>query len=229
MIDDSRRGGTAGAAPGTDGGKPRFRIAVLQLPGVNCEHETARALAAAGLDAEIVRWTRSDLDHFAGFVLPGRLLVPGSGAGRRRGGAGAGARRRGARGARWAAGARHLQRGAGAGRGGARAGPGRRGDDRGGTRAERHAGPAGLLLRLDLRGADRARSGLGLRAGDARRRSAAGARRPWRGSLRHPRSRRRSRDALGRDRRLSLRVRGRRSGGRIPAQSERLAWPMRRR
>jgi len=49
----------------------RFRIAVLQLPGVNCEHETARALESAGLAAEIVRWTRKDLDHFAGFVLPG--------------------------------------------------------------------------------------------------------------------------------------------------------------
>ncbi len=50
---------------------PLFRIAVLQLPGVNCEHETARALAAAGLAAEIVRWTRRDLDDYDGFVLPG--------------------------------------------------------------------------------------------------------------------------------------------------------------
>ena len=48
-----------------------FRIAVLQLPGVNCEYETARALAAAGLAAEVVRWTRQDLDEFDGFVLPG--------------------------------------------------------------------------------------------------------------------------------------------------------------
>lgn len=48
-----------------------FAIAVLQLPGVNCEHETARALAAAGLAGEIVRWTRHDLDRFDGFVLPG--------------------------------------------------------------------------------------------------------------------------------------------------------------
>jgi phosphoribosylformylglycinamidine synthase len=49
----------------------RFRIAVLQLPGVNCEHETAKALAAAGLAAEIVRWTRRDLGDYDGFVLPG--------------------------------------------------------------------------------------------------------------------------------------------------------------
>lgn len=48
-----------------------FRIAVLQLPGVNCEHETARALAAAGLEGEIVRCTRHDLDSYDGFVLPG--------------------------------------------------------------------------------------------------------------------------------------------------------------
>ncbi len=51
--------------------KDRFRIAVLQLPGVNCEHETARAVRAAGLSAEVVRWTRRDLDDFHGFVLPG--------------------------------------------------------------------------------------------------------------------------------------------------------------
>jgi phosphoribosylformylglycinamidine synthase len=68
VIDGAPR---ADGTPSPAGGKPRFRIAVVQLPGVNCEHETARALAAAGLDAEIVRWTRSDLDHFAGFVLPG--------------------------------------------------------------------------------------------------------------------------------------------------------------
>jgi phosphoribosylformylglycinamidine synthase subunit PurQ / glutaminase len=49
----------------------QFAIAVLQLPGVNCEHETALALEAAGLEAEIVRWTRKDLDRFAGFVIPG--------------------------------------------------------------------------------------------------------------------------------------------------------------
>jgi phosphoribosylformylglycinamidine synthase len=48
-----------------------FRIAVLQLPGVNCEHETARAVRAAGLAAEVVRWTRRDLGGFDGYVLPG--------------------------------------------------------------------------------------------------------------------------------------------------------------
>jgi phosphoribosylformylglycinamidine synthase len=48
-----------------------YRIAVLQLPGVNCEPETKRALEQAGLAAEIVRWTRRDLDDFDGFVIPG--------------------------------------------------------------------------------------------------------------------------------------------------------------
>jgi len=31
-------------------------VAVLQIPGVNCEYETARALGAVGLNARIVRW-----------------------------------------------------------------------------------------------------------------------------------------------------------------------------
>ena len=48
-----------------------YRIAVLQLPGVNCEPETRRALEQAGLEAEIVRWTRNDIDGFDGFVIPG--------------------------------------------------------------------------------------------------------------------------------------------------------------
>jgi phosphoribosylformylglycinamidine synthase len=52
-------------------GASRFRIAVLQLPGVNSEHETVRALLDAGLGAEVVRWTRRDLDAYDGFVLPG--------------------------------------------------------------------------------------------------------------------------------------------------------------
>jgi phosphoribosylformylglycinamidine synthase len=49
----------------------KYRIAVLQLPGVNCEPETARALELAGLEAEIVRWTRTDLADFDGYVIPG--------------------------------------------------------------------------------------------------------------------------------------------------------------
>ena len=49
------------------------RVAVLQLPGVNCEAETMRALAGAGLDAEVFRWTRParELHDFQAYVLPG--------------------------------------------------------------------------------------------------------------------------------------------------------------
>ena len=49
------------------------RVAVLQFPGVNCEAESARALARAGLDAEVFRWTRAprELAGFDAFVLPG--------------------------------------------------------------------------------------------------------------------------------------------------------------
>jgi len=49
------------------------RIAVLQLPGVNCETETAWAIERAGLAAEVFRWTRParELRDFQGYVLPG--------------------------------------------------------------------------------------------------------------------------------------------------------------
>ncbi|HPF36381.1 MAG TPA: phosphoribosylformylglycinamidine synthase subunit PurL [Candidatus Krumholzibacteria bacterium] len=49
------------------------RVAVLQLPGMNCEVESARAVEAAGGRAEIYRWTRSaaDLAAFDGFLVPG--------------------------------------------------------------------------------------------------------------------------------------------------------------
>ena len=49
------------------------RVAVLQFPGVNCEAETLRALARAGLAGEIFRWTRAprELAAFDAFVLPG--------------------------------------------------------------------------------------------------------------------------------------------------------------
>ncbi len=63
----------AAAAPAVHAGRPRPRIAVLQLPGMNCEDESARAVAAAGGVAEIVRWTRppADLAGFDGYLLPG--------------------------------------------------------------------------------------------------------------------------------------------------------------
>jgi len=49
------------------------RIAVVQLPGVNCEEESARLLVASGAEAEIFRWTRppTELAAFDGFLIPG--------------------------------------------------------------------------------------------------------------------------------------------------------------
>lgn len=49
------------------------KIAIVQFPGVNCETESARALARVGLDSEIFRWTRSahELADFQAYVLPG--------------------------------------------------------------------------------------------------------------------------------------------------------------
>jgi phosphoribosylformylglycinamidine synthase len=51
----------------------RARVAVVQFPGVNCEGETLRALARAGLEAELFRWTRParELAAFDAYVLPG--------------------------------------------------------------------------------------------------------------------------------------------------------------
>jgi phosphoribosylformylglycinamidine synthase I len=49
------------------------RVAVIQLPGVNCEAETVRALERVGLDAQVFRWKRAagELRDFAAYVLPG--------------------------------------------------------------------------------------------------------------------------------------------------------------
>ena len=49
------------------------RVAVLQIPGVNCEYETARVLETVGLEARIVRPNEaaSVLGEFDAFVLPG--------------------------------------------------------------------------------------------------------------------------------------------------------------
>ena len=49
------------------------RIAVIQYPGSNCEHETARALRAAGAAAELFRWNADPaaLAGFDGYVIPG--------------------------------------------------------------------------------------------------------------------------------------------------------------
>jgi phosphoribosylformylglycinamidine synthase len=49
------------------------RVAVVQIPGVNCEYETTRALEAAGLAARIVRWNEpaSVWSEFDAYVIPG--------------------------------------------------------------------------------------------------------------------------------------------------------------
>ncbi|MCP4572316.1 MAG: phosphoribosylformylglycinamidine synthase subunit PurL [bacterium] len=49
------------------------RVAVVQLPGVNCEDESARLLNRYGAAAEIFRWTRppEELEKFDGFLVPG--------------------------------------------------------------------------------------------------------------------------------------------------------------
>jgi phosphoribosylformylglycinamidine synthase len=49
------------------------RVAVVQIPGVNCEYETTRALEAVGLNARIVRWNEpaSVWSEFDAYVVPG--------------------------------------------------------------------------------------------------------------------------------------------------------------
>jgi phosphoribosylformylglycinamidine synthase I len=49
------------------------RAAVLQIPGVNCEYESARALEAVGIEARVVRFNEpsSVLSEFDAFLLPG--------------------------------------------------------------------------------------------------------------------------------------------------------------
>lgn len=49
------------------------RAAVLQIPGVNCEYESVRALEAVGIEAAIVRFNEpsSVLSEFDAYLLPG--------------------------------------------------------------------------------------------------------------------------------------------------------------
>jgi phosphoribosylformylglycinamidine synthase len=49
------------------------RVAIVQFPGVNCESESARALARVGLEAEVFRWSRAPggLRGFDAYLLPG--------------------------------------------------------------------------------------------------------------------------------------------------------------
>jgi len=64
---------TDGLAPPLINLARRPRVAVVQLPGVNCEDESARLLEVAGADAEIFRWTRPSLElaAFDGYLVPG--------------------------------------------------------------------------------------------------------------------------------------------------------------
>ncbi|HQF16604.1 MAG: phosphoribosylformylglycinamidine synthase I [Methanosaeta sp. PtaB.Bin039] len=50
-----------------------MKIAIMQFPGTNCEHETLVAVQAAGMDGEIFRWNRpeQELSGFDGYVVPG--------------------------------------------------------------------------------------------------------------------------------------------------------------
>lgn len=61
------------AARGEERAMTRPPVAVMQFPGTNCEHETLRAVDAAGGDGAIVRWNEpaGRLARFAAFVLPG--------------------------------------------------------------------------------------------------------------------------------------------------------------
>ena len=48
------------------------KMAVILFPGTNCENEAARAVEAAGMKAEIIRWNDSKkLGLFDGYILPG--------------------------------------------------------------------------------------------------------------------------------------------------------------
>jgi phosphoribosylformylglycinamidine synthase I len=52
---------------------PADAIAVLQLPGSNCEAETARAIALCGGRVAVVRWNEAsdELAGYAAYVIPG--------------------------------------------------------------------------------------------------------------------------------------------------------------
>jgi len=58
---------------GTIRGEPPPRVAVIQLPGVNCEYETRDTLERAELVAEVFRWNRpaAELEGYDAYVIPG--------------------------------------------------------------------------------------------------------------------------------------------------------------
>ena len=48
------------------------QIVIILFPGTNCENETARAIEAAGMKADIIRWNLADkLHEYDGYVLAG--------------------------------------------------------------------------------------------------------------------------------------------------------------
>lgn len=48
------------------------KIAIILFPGINCENETARAVEAVGMKADIVRWNIiKGLEQYDGYILPG--------------------------------------------------------------------------------------------------------------------------------------------------------------
>ncbi len=53
--------------------RPYPRIAVIRFPGMNCEEETRRAVAAAGLACDVFMWNgpTDELALYDGYVLPG--------------------------------------------------------------------------------------------------------------------------------------------------------------
>jgi phosphoribosylformylglycinamidine synthase subunit PurQ / glutaminase len=58
---------------GRASGGDEMKIAVMQFPGTNCEHETLVAAKNVGMDGELFRWNRpaAQLSSFDGYVIPG--------------------------------------------------------------------------------------------------------------------------------------------------------------
>jgi len=51
---------------------PKPNIAVIYFPGNNCEEESLKAVVAAGMKGDIVRWNqRNNIQKYDGFVIPG--------------------------------------------------------------------------------------------------------------------------------------------------------------
>jgi phosphoribosylformylglycinamidine synthase I len=50
-----------------------MKIAVMQFPGTNCEHECLVSVKTVGMDGELFRWNRpaKELSTFDGFIIPG--------------------------------------------------------------------------------------------------------------------------------------------------------------